>query len=164
MMSCQMPGNPMPGNPMPPAAGYGPNQPGGYQAEPFYGPESAYGPGPGARPYQASYYELHNETPDQEIADVVLGLAGRFIGKAIKNKMQKVVEQRVTPTINAQAEQKRQEWAAIAQQHPDLRACMRDQVVFLAGGTRVVPLSEVPNITTITPAQADAVVARLREP
>ena len=93
----------------------------------------------------------------------MLGAAGRFIGKAIKNRMQRVAEERVMPTLNARAEQQRQEMAAIAQRYPELRACLRDQVIFLAGGTRTVPLSEV-SLPQVTLAQADAIVARLRQP
>lgn len=52
-----------------------------------------------------------------------------------------------------------QQQIAVAERHPDLRACLNDQVVFLAGGTSTVPM---PNIATITVEQADAVVAQLR--
>jgi hypothetical protein len=52
------------------------------------------------------------------------------------------------------------EQIAIAERYPDLRACMNDNVVFLAGGSRAVP---VPNLTGgFTLEQADAVVAQLR--
>ena len=44
--------------------------------------------------------------------------------------------------------------------YPELRMCMKDQVVFLDGGSRTVPISEIP--VPVTPTQADAVVARLR--
>jgi hypothetical protein len=37
--------------------------------------------------------------------------------------------------------------------------CLNDQVVFLAGGSRILPM---PNITTITLEQSDALVAQLR--
>ncbi len=138
---------------------YGPGPGPGPSSEAWYGPESGGGPGwplsspgPGSAP------------PGQDIADAVLGgVAGRFIGKAIRNRMQRVVEERIMPTLNARAEQSRQQLLAIAQRYPELRACLRDQVTFLAGGTRTVPLSEVP-LPNVTLAQADALVARLREP
>ena len=59
-------------------------------------------------------------------------------------------------------EQSRQEQAAIVERHPGLRGCLRDQVIFLAGGTRVVPLADVSLPITLT--QADALVHRLRAP
>jgi hypothetical protein len=160
MMSGQAPGNPMQPDP---SQQYGSGPGPGPYAQPWYGPESGYGQG--SIPISNTRDEYGQDSADQEIADLVIGLAGRFIGKAIKNKMQKVAQERVMPTINARAEQQRQEMAAIAQRYPELRACLRDQVVFLVGGTRTVPLSEVSgNITQVTLAQADAVVARLRQP
>ena len=52
--------------------------------------------------------------------------------------------------------------AAIVQRYPDLRGCMRDRVVFLEGGSRTVPITEIR--MPITLAEADALVARLRAP
>jgi hypothetical protein len=156
MMSGQAPGNPMPGPGPYQQPGYG-QAPGQY-AQPWYGPESNDGPTP-----TASRDWSVDTSPDQEIANIVMGVAGRFIGRAIKNRMQRVVEERVMPTVNAKAEQQRQEMAAIAQRYPELRACLRDQVIFLAGGTNTAPLSEV-SLPQVTLAQADAMVARLRQP
>ncbi len=156
MMSGQAQGNPMPGPGSSQQYGSGP-APGPY-AQPWYGPES----GSGSAATTNRDWSV-DTPPDQEIANLVLGAAGRFIGKAIKNRMQRVAEERVMPTLNARAEQQRQEMAAIAQRYPELRACLRDQVIFLAGGTRTVPLSEV-SLPQVTLAQADAIVARLRQP
>jgi hypothetical protein len=159
MMSGQSPGNAMPGPAQNQQYGSGPGS--GPYAEPWYGPESGYGQGP--RPTYDPRTEYGQNSGDQEIADLVLGLAGRFIGKAIKNKMQKVAEERVMPTLNARAEQQRQQMAAIAERYPELRGCLRDQVIFLAGGTRTVPMSQV-NFSQVTLTQADALVAQLRQP
>jgi hypothetical protein len=159
MMSGQAPGNPMPGAGPSQPSGYGPGS--GPYAEPWYGPESGYGQG--SIPISNTRDEYRQDSADQEIADLVIGLAGRFIGKAIKNKMQKVAQERVMPTLNARAEQQRQEMAAIAQRYPELSACLRDQVIFLAGGMSTVPLSQV-NFAQVTLAQADALVAQLRQP
>jgi hypothetical protein len=159
MMSGQAQGNPMPGPGPYQQPGYGPGS--GPYAEPFYGAESGYGQGPGPTPIRRDEYGANS--PDQEIADAVLGLAGRFIGKAIKNRMQRAMEERVMPTVNARAEQQRQQMAAIAERYPELRGCLRDQVIFLAGGTRTVPMSEV-SLPQVTLAQADALVAHLRQP
>ena len=49
---------------------------------------------------------------------------------------------------------------AIAQRHPDLRACLSDQVIFLVGGTRVLPLASAMRVQTVE--QSDALVAQLR--
>jgi hypothetical protein len=51
------------------------------------------------------------------------------------------------------------EQVAIAERHPDVRACLTDNVIFLAGGDRVLPM---PRLDTLTAEQADALVAQLR--
>ena len=154
----QMHDNAMPGR--------GPSQQGGYGPEAFYGPESGYGPGPGPNSaWRDDSYQSGADSAEQEIANLVMGAAARFIGRAIKNRAQRVLDERVMPAAQAKYQQTRQEQMAIAERYPELRACLRDQVVFLAGGTRTVPMSEVSgNITQVTLPQADAVVARLRQP
>jgi hypothetical protein len=76
--------------------------------------------------------------------------------------VRRTYEERIIPTLDARWEQARREQVAIAERHPGLRCCLRDQVVFLAGGTGVVPLADVSS--QITLARADALVASLRAP
>ena len=49
---------------------------------------------------------------------------------------------------------------AIAERHPDLCACLNDQVAFPTGGSTALPL---PNLTTVTVERAGALVARLAD-
>jgi hypothetical protein len=93
--------------------------------------------------------------------------ATKFVGRAIGRRVKRAYEERVAPAMAArqqavagQQEAMLREQIAIAERHPDLRACLTDQVIFLAGGSRVLPMSSV---TGITLEQADAVVARLRD-
>jgi hypothetical protein len=104
-----------------------------------------------------------------DIANAVMGTAFKFVGRAIGKRVQKTIQERVVPAMQAKAAQAQQQWqesradqAAIVQKYPDLRGCMHDQVVFLQGGTRVVPVSEIRMPVTV--AQADALVDRLRAP
>jgi hypothetical protein len=132
------------------------------------------GPAPG---YQGPDYpnsqrrgptmDMDFDDPAAAIAGAVLGAAFKFAGRGIGKKMQKVYEERIGPALEAKAAQARQQWqpsaddqAAIVQRYPDLRGCMRDQVVFLDGRSLTVPISEIR--MPITLAQADALVARLR--
>ena len=106
--------------------------------------------------------------PGGAAVGAALGFAGRAIGRRVK----KVVEEQVVPVMQAQAAQARNARAeqlfaqaqadqdAIVARYPGLRVCMKDQAVFLDGGSRTVPVSEIPMPVTL--AQADAVVARLR--
>jgi hypothetical protein len=88
-----------------------------------------------------------------------MGMAARFIGRAISRKMQDKVSQAL-PAMMAKQEAMLREQIAIAERHPDLRACLTDQVIFLDGGSRTMPMKGV--MTNLTVEQADAVVAQLR--
>jgi hypothetical protein len=91
--------------------------------------------------------------------------ATKFVGRAISRRLKRALDERVGPAMAARQEaMARQEGMlreqiAIAERYPDLRACLSDQVVFLAGGRQMVPM---PDLRGLTMAQADAIVAQLR--
>jgi hypothetical protein len=91
------------------------------------------------------------------VADGVLDAAAGFIGRRVK----RFLTERVAPAMAAKQQEIVREQIAIAERHPDLRACMNDHVIFLAGGSRVLPLPSIgPGFTV---QQADAMVAQLRD-
>jgi hypothetical protein len=94
------------------------------------------------------------------VADIVMTAATKFIGRAIGRRVKRAYDERVAPAMAAKQEARLREQIAIAERHPDLRACLTDQVVFLAGGSRVLPMSSISR--GITLEQADALVAQLR--
>lgn len=160
MQLSQMSGTPSPGVP----------QQQGWAAEPVAGPL----PGPGGRRSFGSsggggfgrrsvdYGGDVADSVEGAIAEVALGAAAGFIGRAIKKRVEQTMANRVMPTVAAAAAQREpmlREQIAIAEKYPDICACVNDQVVFLAGGSRVVPM---PNLQTLTVAQADGIVAQLR--
>jgi len=87
--------------------------------------------------------------------------ATRFVGRAIGRRMQRTLNERVLPAMAAKQEATLRAQIEIAERHPDLRACLTDHVVFLAGGSRVLPMAGLTG--TLTVEQADALVARLRD-
>ena len=106
-----------------------------------------------------------------DIGGAVLGAALGFAGRALAKRMKRAYEEKIVPAMEARAaqaqQQSQQQWEqfraeqdAIVQRYPELRGCMKDQVIFLDGGYRTVPVSEL--TMPVTLAQADAVVARLR--
>jgi hypothetical protein len=102
-----------------------------------------------------------------DIGGAVLGAALGFAGRAIGRRMKRAFEEKVMPAMEAKAaqaqqqfEQSKAEQDAIVERYPELRGCMKDQVVFLDGGYKTAPVSELK--MPITLAQADDVVARLR--
>lgn len=134
----------------------------GYAAEPGEidwqsGSGGSYYPGPGTG---GSYSGpgTYDSSIGDDVAGLALDVAARFIGRAIGRRVQRTYE-RAAPVLAAHAETMLRNQIEIAQRHPDLRACLTDKVIFLAGGSRVLPLA---NITQITPEQADAIVANLR--
>jgi hypothetical protein len=86
------------------------------------------------------------------------GAAARFLSRKVGRKVQDRLDQAMS-TVAAKQQDTLQQQITIAERHPDLRACLNDQVVFLAGGTHTQPM---PNLSTITVEQADALVAQLR--
>jgi hypothetical protein len=99
------------------------------------------------------------DTFEDAIGEAVLGAATKAIGRVIGRKMRQAYNERIAPAMAARQEAVLNERVAIAQRHPDLRACLRDQVVFLVGGTRVLPLASAMQVRTVE--QSDALVAQL---
>jgi hypothetical protein len=105
--------------------------------------------------------------PLDDIGDTVLGAALGFAGRALGRRMKKAFEEKVVPAMQARAAQGQQQWEqskaeqdAIVARYPELRGCTKDQVVFLDGGSRTVPIREIQMPVTL--AQADSIVAQLR--
>ena len=124
----------------------------------YQGPESWQSQPP---PRRRSWDSLSDaSTFEDAIGEAVLGAATKAIGRVIGRKMRQAYNERVAPAMAARQESVLNERVAIAQRHPDLRACLRDQVIFLAGGTRVLPLAGAMRVRTVE--QSDALVAQLR--
>ncbi|HEX3193449.1 MAG TPA: hypothetical protein VHS30_27100 [Streptosporangiaceae bacterium] len=100
-----------------------------------------------------------NDSIEDAVAGLVMDAATKFIGGAIGRRVKRSYEERVVPAVAAKQDAMLREQIAIAERYPDLRACLTDNVVFLAGGHRVVPMSSLRGFTL---EQADAVVAQLR--
>ncbi len=153
----------------------------GWQAEPRSGPlpgsgaqpgwaaQPQAGPVPGRRFGGARFpsspgSDIDADSVEDLIAGVAMGAAAKFIGRKIGRKMQQAYEERVVPALAAKQEAALRQQIAIAERHPDLRACMTDQVIFLEGGSRTMPLQSVTAAFTggLTVEQSDAIVAQLR--
>jgi hypothetical protein len=154
----------------PPQGGFGPPPPPGYQGPPPPGYTGAARPGqpsqsgPSGQPVRSGDWPgLGDVTSALEdgVADVVLGAAARFVGRAISRRVQRTVNERVLPALAVKHEAIMREQITIAERHPDLRACLTDKVVFLAGGHRVLPMPSL--VGGFTVEQSDAMVARLRD-
>jgi hypothetical protein len=175
-----------PGSPAGPQFGYsadpqaGAPQPGGptpgWAAEPVAGPPQ---PGGGAAPGWARNPRSGQPRPgfpgigailsdaardggsvQDDIAAAALGAATGFLGRKLGKKMQQAFNDRVVPAMAARQDAMARTQVEIAERHPDLRACLNDHVIFLAGGSRVLPMPSLG--PTLTVEQADALVNQLR--
>jgi len=169
----QQPGFPDPSQ-QPPASPTEPRptQQPGYQAGPPPAEQPGYqaGPPPGysSEPWQSQPpprspgWDSGSDasTLQDAVAEVVLGAMTKGIGRVIGRKMRQAYNERVAPAMAARQESVLRDRMAIAQRHRDLRACLNDQVIFLAGGTRTLPLASAVQVRTVE--QADALVAQLR--
>jgi hypothetical protein len=161
MQLSQLPGQPsgqVPGNPGAPQQGWA--------AEPVAGPVSGSGmPGRSQVPMQGAWPRRGmgidaGDSIGDAVAGVALGAVAGFLGRAVSRKVMKTVNDRVLPTIAANKGVLLRNQIAIAEKYPGICACLTDHAVFLAGGSRVVPM---PNLSTLTVEQADAMVAQLRQ-
>ncbi|HEX9064334.1 MAG TPA: hypothetical protein VF843_04455 [Streptosporangiaceae bacterium] len=139
--------------------GYQPGVP-GYMQEPTPGPVSD--PRTGQRGgYGGSYTSnTRMSEPGEEIAGALMSEAAKFIGRRIGQRMQRTFTERVAPAIEARDGERLRTQIAISERHPEICACLDDNVVFLAGGRSFLPM---PDLNTLTVEQADAMVATLRQ-
>jgi hypothetical protein len=147
---------PVPGWAAEPQAGPVPGQPGpvpGWAAQPQAGPV------PGSWSGRSGGFDGTVDGLEQAVTDVALGAAARFIGRAVSRRLQRAVSERVPPAAAASHDAVLREQVAIAERYPGIRACLTDSVIFLAGGSRVLPM---PSISHLTLQQADALVAQLQ--
>jgi hypothetical protein len=112
-------------------------------------------------------FDFDGDNLVDDLGGAVLGTALGFAGRSIGRRMKKAFEEKVMPAMEAKAaqaqqqfEQSKAEQDAIVARYPELRGCTKDQVVFVDGGLRTVPISEIKMPVTL--AQADSIVARLR--
>jgi len=139
----------------------------GWEAEPQAGPQPGWAQQPQAGPPQGSWVGRSRgylgagvgDGIGDAIGDAALGAVGGLLGRAIGRRVQKAMSERVMPTLAANRQNTFRQQIEIAQRHPDLRACLTDKVVFLTGGSRVLPM---PSLMSVTADQADAMVAQLR--
>jgi hypothetical protein len=139
----------------------------GWAQEPTSGPVGGGGGWQGGGWQGNSRYRDYGNTSigdsiADDVAGAAMGAAMGFIGRAIGRRLERAMTEKVLPTIQSRGQQTLAAQTAIAQRYPELRACMTDKVIFLAGGTRTAPMTSI-NLSAVTLEQADALVASLRD-
>ena len=112
-------------------------------------------------------FDFEGDNVGDDIGAALLVTALGFAGRALAKRMKRVYDAKLAPAMEAKAAQWQQQWERakaeqdqIVARYPELRGCTRDEVVFLDGGHKTVPVKELK--VPVTLAQADDVVARLR--
>ena len=151
---------PVPGDPSQPVPGWAAEPQAG--PVPGYGQQPQAGPVPGRQPGRnpRSLSPGYSRSPEDQLGEAVAGLAAGFLGRAIGRRVQRALDEQVLPALAARRQAMLGDVAAIAQRYPGLCACLSDQVVFLAGGSRTAPMPDLS--AGVTLAQADALVAQLQ--
>jgi hypothetical protein len=152
------PAGPTPGWTQEPTAGPTP----GWAQEPTAGPAPGSWQGGGWQDNAGYRGYGQNAGLGDDIAGLAMGAAGRFLGRAIGRRVERAMTEKILPTLQARGQQSLATQMEIAQRYPELRACLTDKVIFLAGGSRTAPMTSV-NFATVTLEQADALVASLRD-
>jgi hypothetical protein len=111
--------------------------------------------------------EFDGDSVGDDIGAALVVTALGFAGRALAKRMKRVYDAKLAPAMEAKAAQWQRQWEhskaeqdQIVARYPELRGCMKDEVVFLDGGYKTVPVKELK--MSVTLAQADDVVARLR--
>jgi hypothetical protein len=104
--------------------------------------------------------EALGEGIEGAVAGVALGAAAKFLGRSLGRRAQQAYNEKIVPALAQRQEAALAEQDAIAARYPELRACLTDQVFFLAGGGRVIPM---PRAGMLTLQQSDALVTQLRQ-
>ena len=104
------------------------------------------------------YMQEPTTGPGDDLAGAAASEAFRFIGRRVGRRLQQTAGQAQSAAA-ARNEEVLRTQIAIADKYPELRACLKDSVIFLAGGQRVLPM---PNLSALTMQQADSMAATLR--
>jgi hypothetical protein len=111
--------------------------------------------------------EFDGDSVADDIGAALAVTALGFAGRALAKRMKRVYDAKLAPAMEEKAAQWQRQWERskaeqdqIVARYPELRGCMRDEVVFLDGGDKTLPVKELK--VPVTLAQADDVVARLR--
>jgi hypothetical protein len=141
--------------------------PGGWEAQPQAGPPQGPGGIPGGllggfRGGGRGNWDNPGMggNPLDYLGDGIAGAASGLLGRAIGRRVQRAMTEKVLPAVQAKQQAALRNQQELAQKYPDLCYCLKDKVMFLAGGTQVAPMA---SFSGMTPQQVDQVVAGLRD-
>ena len=87
-----------------------------------------------------------------------------MLRQTVGRPLKRYYRERLLPQAGQAREARRRQQLQLAERYPDLRVCTGDQVLFVAGGRRAIPLSRLPRRPADLDAAIRALIAELRAP
>jgi hypothetical protein len=98
----------------------------------------------------------------ETIFDFAMAVTAHVLRVTVGRRMKQAYQQRIAPEIARGRQASLSQQLQLAERHPELRICTVDQMVFLPGGNRAVPASQIFRPHVSPDAALDALVAELR--
>lgn len=101
----------------------------------------------------------------QSVFDFTMAAVIHVFKRTIGQQLKRHYRDRVLPEAERAGHAYLQRQLHLAGRHPDLRVCLRDRILFTAGGTRTMPITSLFGPRQTDPELAiDALAAQLRAP
>ncbi|HEY6276860.1 MAG TPA: hypothetical protein VIX86_11070 [Streptosporangiaceae bacterium] len=101
----------------------------------------------------------------QSLFDFAVASTAYLLRQTVGRRLKQYYRERLLPEAGEAREAHRRNQLQLAERYPDLRVCISDQMIFVAGGSRAIPLDR---LARHRPADLDAaigaLVAELRAP
>lgn len=100
----------------------------------------------------------------ETVFEFTIAVTAQVLRRTVGHRLKQAYRQRLGPEIARARQASIRQQLQLAERHPDLRVCTVDQMVFVAGGSRAVPVSHLFRQQTSPDAAIDALAAELRAP
>jgi hypothetical protein len=101
----------------------------------------------------------------QSLFDFTVASTAYLLRQTVGRRLKRYYQERLLPEAGKAREAHRRKQLQLAERYPDLRVCISDQMIFVAGGNRAIPLDRLArNRPADLDAAMGALVAELRAP
>lgn len=101
----------------------------------------------------------------QSLFDFTVAATAHLLRQTAGRRLKQYYRERLLPEAGKGREARRRQQLQLAERYPDLRVCISDQMIFVAGGSRAVPFDRLArNRPADLDAAINALVAELRAP
>jgi hypothetical protein len=90
--------------------------------------------------------------------DFIVAASAHVLRQTVGRRMKRYYQERLLPEADKNRTARHRQQLELAERYPDLRICISDQVIFVAGGSRAIPLNR---LRRRRPADLDAAIGAL---